>query len=113
MPDRLVLNSKPQYIDAEMNWEDPLYRKIVDALPASASPATTSPASMSLRRSEADRAPAPTAGAMPRVHSHRIMLRRTLSSVAIALLGFAMQSRTDASDDRHNSTGNEYGFSLH
>ena len=34
VPDRLVLNSKPQHIDAMMNWEDPLYRKIVDALPA-------------------------------------------------------------------------------
>ena len=34
VPDRLVLNSKPQYIYAKMSWEDPLYRKIVDALPA-------------------------------------------------------------------------------
>ena len=34
----LVLNSKPQYIDAMMNWEDPLYRKIVDALPANSKP---------------------------------------------------------------------------
>ncbi len=30
--------AKPQYIDAMMNWEDPLYRKIVDALPANSKP---------------------------------------------------------------------------
>ena len=38
VPDRPVLNSKPQHIDAMMNWEDPLYRKIVDALPANSQP---------------------------------------------------------------------------
>lgn len=29
----IVLTPKPEYIDAMMNWEDPLYRKIMDALP--------------------------------------------------------------------------------
>ena len=38
VPDRLVLNSKPLYIYAKMSWEDPLYRKIVDALPANSKP---------------------------------------------------------------------------
>jgi len=32
----IVLTSKPQYIEAMMNWEDPLYRRIVAALPAGA-----------------------------------------------------------------------------
>jgi ubiquinone/menaquinone biosynthesis C-methylase UbiE len=32
------LTSKPQYIDAMTNWEDPLYRKIVAALPAGSRP---------------------------------------------------------------------------
>lgn len=30
----IALTSKPEYIDAMTNWEDPLYRKIVQALPA-------------------------------------------------------------------------------
>ena len=32
------LTSKPQYIDAMTSWEDPLYRKIVAALPAGSRP---------------------------------------------------------------------------
>lgn len=32
------LRSKPEYIDAMTNWEDPLYRKIVAALPAGSRP---------------------------------------------------------------------------
>lgn len=34
----IVLTPKPQYIDAMTRWEDPLYRKIVTALPAGAKP---------------------------------------------------------------------------
>jgi SAM-dependent methyltransferase len=34
----LQLTSKPQYIDAMTNWEDPLYRKIVAALPPGSRP---------------------------------------------------------------------------
>ena len=34
----VVLRSKPEYIDAMTNWEDPLYRKIVAALPAGSRP---------------------------------------------------------------------------
>jgi len=34
----IVLRSKPEYIDAMTNWEDPLYRKIVAALPAGSRP---------------------------------------------------------------------------
>lgn len=34
----LVLTSKPQYIDAMTNWEDPLYRRIIEKLPAAAKP---------------------------------------------------------------------------
>lgn len=30
----IVLTPKPEYIDAMTNWEDPLYRKIMEALPA-------------------------------------------------------------------------------
>ena len=34
----IVLRSKPEYIDAMTNWEDPLYRKIMAALPEGARP---------------------------------------------------------------------------
>ena len=34
----IVLYSKPEYIDAMTNWEDPLYRKIVAALPPGSKP---------------------------------------------------------------------------
>lgn len=34
----LELTSKPEYIDAMTNWEDPLYRKIIDALPKGTKP---------------------------------------------------------------------------
>lgn len=34
----IALRSKPEYIDAMTNWEDPLYRKIVAALPAGSKP---------------------------------------------------------------------------
>lgn len=34
----LVLTPKPQYIDAMTNWDDPLYRKVVEALPAGTKP---------------------------------------------------------------------------
>lgn len=34
----IVLLSKPGYIEAMTNWEDPLYRKIVEHLPAGAKP---------------------------------------------------------------------------
>ena len=34
----IVLYSKPEYIDAMTNWEDPLYRKIVAALPLESKP---------------------------------------------------------------------------
>jgi len=34
----IVLRSKPEYIDAMTNWEDPLYRKIVAALPPGSKP---------------------------------------------------------------------------
>ncbi|MFO0963699.1 MAG: arsenite methyltransferase [Phycisphaerales bacterium] len=34
----IVLTPKPQYIDAMTNWEDPLYRRIVERLPAGARP---------------------------------------------------------------------------
>lgn len=34
----VVLTPKPQYIDSMTNWEDPLYRKIVAALPAGTKP---------------------------------------------------------------------------
>jgi SAM-dependent methyltransferase len=32
------LNSKPDYVNAMKNWEDPLYRKIVEHLPAGTQP---------------------------------------------------------------------------
>ena len=35
------LQSKPDYVDALTNWEDPLYRKIVEKLPAEASQASS------------------------------------------------------------------------
>src|SRR5581483_4766605 len=35
----IVLKSKPEYIEAMTNWEDPLYRKIVEHLPAGTKPA--------------------------------------------------------------------------
>jgi arsenite methyltransferase len=34
----ITLTSKPQYIDAMTNWEDPLFRKIVEALPKGSAP---------------------------------------------------------------------------
>jgi SAM-dependent methyltransferase len=34
----IVLKTKPGYIEAMTNWEDPLYRKIVEHLPADAKP---------------------------------------------------------------------------
>ena len=34
----VVLNSKPGYIEAMTSWEDPLYRKIVEHLPAGSKP---------------------------------------------------------------------------
>lgn len=34
----IVLESKPQYIDAMTNWEDPLYQRIVASLPAGSKP---------------------------------------------------------------------------
>jgi len=34
----ITLKPKPQYIDAMTNWEDPLYRKIVQSLPAGTKP---------------------------------------------------------------------------
>jgi len=34
----VTLTSKPQYIEAMTNWEDPLYRRIVDNLPAGSKP---------------------------------------------------------------------------
>ena len=34
----IVLTPKPQYIDAMTNWQDPLYRKIVESLPAGTKP---------------------------------------------------------------------------
>ena len=34
----IVLTAKPQYIDAMTNWQDPLYLKIVAALPAGSKP---------------------------------------------------------------------------
>ncbi len=34
----IKLTSKPQYIEAMTNWEDPLYRRIVDALPVGSKP---------------------------------------------------------------------------
>jgi SAM-dependent methyltransferase len=34
----VVLTPKPHYIDAMTNWEDPLYRKIVESLPAGTKP---------------------------------------------------------------------------
>ena len=34
----IALRSKPEYIDAMTNWEDPLYRKIVATLPAGSKP---------------------------------------------------------------------------
>lgn len=34
----IVLTSKPSYIEAMTDWQDPLYRKILDALPADARP---------------------------------------------------------------------------
>ena len=36
--DELTLESKPDYIDAMTNWEDPLYRRIVAALPQGSKP---------------------------------------------------------------------------
>ncbi|MFO0831638.1 MAG: arsenite methyltransferase [Phycisphaerales bacterium] len=35
----IVLTPKPQYIEAMNNWEDPLYRRIVDNLPKGSTPA--------------------------------------------------------------------------
>lgn len=35
---QITLESKPQYIDAMTNWEDPLYRRIVASLPAGSKP---------------------------------------------------------------------------
>lgn len=32
------MTSKPQYIDAMTNWEDPLYRRIIEQLPAGSTP---------------------------------------------------------------------------
>lgn len=32
----IELKSKPEYIEAMMNWEDPLYKKIIEALPSGA-----------------------------------------------------------------------------
>ena len=34
----VLLTPKPQYIDSMTNWQDPLYRKIVAALPAGTKP---------------------------------------------------------------------------
>ena len=34
----VVLTPKPQYIDAMLNWKDPLYRKILDSLPTGSMP---------------------------------------------------------------------------
>lgn len=34
----IKLTPKPQYIDAMTNWEDPLYRRIVESLPAGSKP---------------------------------------------------------------------------
>ncbi len=34
----IVLTPKPQYIDAMTNWQDPLYRRIVECLPAESKP---------------------------------------------------------------------------
>ncbi|MBX3403749.1 MAG: arsenite methyltransferase [Phycisphaeraceae bacterium] len=34
----IVLTPKPQYIEAMTNWEDPLYRKIVESLPSGTKP---------------------------------------------------------------------------
>lgn len=34
----IVLTAKPEYIDAMTNWEDPLYRQIVESLPAGSKP---------------------------------------------------------------------------
>lgn len=34
----VTLTPKPQYIDAMTNWEDPLYRRIVESLPAGSKP---------------------------------------------------------------------------
>jgi arsenite methyltransferase len=34
----IVLTPKPRYIEAMTNWEDPLYRKIVEALPVGEKP---------------------------------------------------------------------------
>ncbi|MFZ2875079.1 MAG: helix-turn-helix domain-containing protein [Phycisphaerales bacterium] len=34
----VTLTPKPQYIDAMTNWEDPLYRRIVERLPFGAKP---------------------------------------------------------------------------
>jgi SAM-dependent methyltransferase len=34
----VTLRPKPQYIDAMTNWEDPLYRRIVEKLPAGSEP---------------------------------------------------------------------------
>lgn len=35
----IVLKSKPEYVEAMTNWEDPLYRKIMEHLPKGAKPA--------------------------------------------------------------------------
>lgn len=34
----ITLTAKPEYIDAMTNWEDPLYRRIVESLPAGSKP---------------------------------------------------------------------------
>lgn len=34
----IVLTAKPSYIDAMTDWQDPLYRKIIEALPAGSKP---------------------------------------------------------------------------
>lgn len=36
--EKVKLESKPQYIEAMMNWEDPLYKKIIEALPKGSKP---------------------------------------------------------------------------
>ena len=38
----IVLTSKPSYIDAMTDWQDPLYRKIIERCPRAANPAITS-----------------------------------------------------------------------
>ena len=40
----VVLKSKPGYVEALTDWEDPLYKKLIELLPADANRRTTSPA---------------------------------------------------------------------